>query len=393
MSRKRIARSLSTYTHHNKVRIVHGGREFFALLVHMIDEAKSLIHLQTYIFEDDETGGMVADALIRAAKRNVQVYLLLDGYASQELAKPFIARLKQDGVHFRWFAPLIKSRLFYLGRRMHHKFLVTDASYGLAGGINISDRYNDLGDNKAWLDWALYTEGEAAAKLNVIGERMWVKSSWTKAATRYSPPRLPGIIPAEECMVRVRRNDWVRRKNHISASYMEMFRSAADHITLLSSYFLPGKIFRKQMALASKRGVAIRVILAGVSDVKVARLAEQYMYRWMFRNNIEIYEYRETVLHGKLATYDGKWVTVGSYNVNNISAYASIELNMDVLNDPFALDVQQQLDEIASKHCTRITRENFYSHTPYLKRVQQQAAYLTIRFLFFLFTFYFKQEK
>jgi cardiolipin synthase len=66
---------------------------------------------------------------------------------------------------------------------------------------------------------------------------------------------------------------------------------------------------------------------------------------------------------------------------------------MDVLNDPFALDVRQQLDEIASKHSTRITSEQFYSHTPYLKRVQQQAAYLAIRFLFFLFTFYFKQEK
>ena len=396
MSRKRVRRSLSVYTHHNKVRLVHGGQEFFSLLVEMIDQAKTLIHMQTYIFEEDETGSLVADALSRAARRGVQVYLLLDGYASQELSKTFIGALKDGGVHFRWFAPLIKSRHFYFGRRMHHKFIVTDNSRGMAGGINISDRYNDIGGNKAWLDWALYSEGEAAAKLNIIGERMWIKSSWaksTKSAVRYSMPRPEGIHPAEECLVRVRRNDWVRKSNHISASYLEMFRSATDHITLLSSYFLPGKIFRKQLVRAAGRGVKIRVILGGVSDVKVARLAEQYMYRWMFRNDIEIYEYRESVLHGKLASYDNKWMTVGSYNVNNISAYASIELNMDVLNDSFAEDVQRQLDEIINLHCTKITKENFYSHTPYLKRVLQQTAYLTIRFLFFLFTFYFKQEK
>lgn len=393
MSRKRIARSLSVYTHHNKVRLVHGGQEFFTLLVQMIDQARFLIHMQTYIFTEDKTGTLVADALIRAARRNVQVYLLLDGYASQELPKPFIARLKDAGVHFRWFAPLIKSRHFYFGRRMHHKFIVTDASNSLAGGINISDRYNDIDGNKAWLDWALYTEGEAAAKLNFIGQRMWVKSSWNKKVARYSMPHVENTHPDEECLVRVRRNDWVRKNNHISASYMEMFRSAGDHITLLSSYFLPGKIFRKQMAQASKRGVAIRVILAGVSDVRVARLAEQYMYRWLFRNNIEIYEYRDSVLHGKLATFDDKWMTVGSYNMNNISAYASIELNMDVLNGPFARNVREQLDEIATAHCTHITRETFYSHTSWFKRVQQQGAYLVIRFLFFLFTFYFKQEK
>ena len=276
---------------------------------------------------------------------------------------------------------------------MHHKILVTDASTGLAGGVNISDRYNDIDGKKAWLDWALRVEGEAALKLHIICNDMWRKAYWKKGISVDSTDWLPGVVPAEECMVRVRRNDWVQAKNQISRSYLEMFRTAHSRITIMSSYFLPGKIFRRQMALATKKGVDVRIIMGGVSDVKIARLAEQYMYRWLFRNGIRIYEYQDTVLHGKLAVYDGAWVTVGSYNVNRISAYASVELNMDVKDQPFASDVEKQLDEIIAKHCVQVTQESFFSHSSLFKRIGQRVAYQTIRLLFFLFTFYFKQEK
>ena len=106
----------------------------------MIGNAVSTVHLQTYIYEDDATGRMVAGALMRAARRKVKVFVLLDGYASQDLPKPFIQALKDAGIFFRWFWPLFKSRHFYLGRRMHHKILVTDGSYGLTGGVYSRDR-------------------------------------------------------------------------------------------------------------------------------------------------------------------------------------------------------------------------------------------------------------
>jgi cardiolipin synthase len=393
MRGKRVPRLLAGYTHHNKVRLVHGGQEYFSRLLEMIGQAKSIIHLQTYIFEEDETGRMVAEALKDAASRQVKVYVLLDGYASQDLSKSFIAELKGAGVFFRWFWPLFKSRHFYLGRRMHHKILVTDGACGLAGGVNISNRYNDIGQTKAWLDWALYNEGEAALRLHVICNDMWRKAYWKRGISTHPTAWAPGITTDEECMVRVRRNDWVQGKNQISRSYIEMFRHAGSCITIMSSYFLPGKIFRKNMALAAKRGVVVKIIMGGISDVRIARLAEQYMYRWLFRNQIEIYEYQDTVLHGKLAVYDGQWATVGSYNVNRISAYASVELNMDVRNQSFAAVVQQELDDIISRHCVRVTEESFTKQSSILKKIGQRIAYQTIRLLFFLFTFYFKQEK
>jgi cardiolipin synthase len=392
MSKKRAPKLLAGYTHHNKVRLVHGGSDYFTTLVQMIDQAQSLIHLQTYIYEDDETGRMVSEALIRAARRKVQVYILLDGYASQSLSKNIIKDWKEAGIRFRWFWPLFKSRNFYLGRRMHHKVVVADASCGLAGGVNISDRYNDIGGQKAWLDRALFVEGEAAMKLHIICRDMWTKAYWKKDGGRKEKfPWLPGIIPAEECMVRVRRNDWVQGKSQISKSYLEMFRNAQTRITILSAYFLPGTTFRRHMALAARRGVKVKIIVGAVSDVKTSRLAEQYMYSWLLRNNIEIYEYQDTVLHGKMAVYDGQWTTVGSYNVNKISAYASVELNMDVRNAGFAAKVGQELDEIIDHHCIRVTPKNFYH--PLYRQFLQWTAFQVIRLLFFLFTFYFRQER
>src|SRR6202000_3038217 len=168
MPRKRTPKLLAGYTPHNKVRLIHGGKDYFSTLLQLIDEAQTIIHLQTYIFDGDETGREVSDALLRAAARKVQVFILLDGYASQHLPHHLIQEWKAAGIRFRWFWPLFKSRHFYLGRRLHHKVIVADAARGMAGGVNISDRYNDIGGQMAWLDRALLVEGEAALKLYII---------------------------------------------------------------------------------------------------------------------------------------------------------------------------------------------------------------------------------
>nr|WP_294907261.1 phospholipase D-like domain-containing protein [uncultured Lacibacter sp.] len=382
----------SAYSNYNQVELVRGGRDYFERLLAMINNAKHSVHLQTYIFEADETGTSVANALCNAAKRGVQVYLLLDGYASQNLPEDFILDLKKAGVSFRWFEPVFRSRYFYFGRRMHHKLLVTDVNYSLVGGVNISNRYNDMPGTTAWLDWALYSKGEVSAELYNLCVEIWNKSGWGKKKKQILKTEASFHMHGEECLVRVRRNDWVRRKNQISRSYLEMFKKSTSHITIMSSYFLPGRNFRRNMAQAVKRGVKIKVITAGTSDIATAKHAERYLYRWMFKNNIELYEYMPNVLHGKLSTYDGKFVTVGSYNVNNISAYASIELNLDVQHQGFAEKVEAVLNTIIENDCVPITEQEFIKHNSFIKRVWQRICYEMIRLIFFLFTFYFRQK-
>lgn len=381
-----------TYSSHNQVQLVRGGRDFFTILYRLLDEAKYSVHLQIYIFEDDETGTEVAAALMKAAKRGVKVYLLLDGYASQYLPDEFIAKLKASGIQFRWFEPVFRSKYFYFGRRMHHKIVVIDAMHSLVGGVNISNRYNDMPDQPAWLDWALYSNGEVSAELYNLCVEVWNKSGWGKKKNQLLKSEASFHLHGEECLVRVRRNDWVKRKNQISRTYLEMFRKASSHISIMSSYFLPGRAFRRNMTQAAKRGIKIKVIAAGISDISMVKHAERYLYRWMFKNGIELYEYQPNVLHGKLSTYDGKFVTIGSYNVNNISAYASIELNIDIQNNRFAEGVDKTLEEIMQNDCILITEKEFERHNTFIKRLWQRLCYEMIRLIFFLFTFYFKQR-
>lgn len=156
--------------------------------------------------------------------------------------------------------------------------------------------------------------------------------------------------------------------------------------------FLPGKIFRKSLSRACKRGVHIKVILAGPSDVMVAKHAERYMYRWLFKNNIEVYEYQPNILHGKIAACDSKWITIGSYNVNNISAYASMELNLDIHNECFAREVEKTIDSIILNDCIRVPEQIFNSQNHFFLNLWQKLCYELIRVLFYLFTFYFKQR-
>jgi len=379
------------YTRHNRVQLVHGGAEYFQHMEAMIREASHSIHLQTYIFEEDRTGQLVADALMEASLRGVDVYMLLDGYASRDLSDRFVQRLRHAGIRFRFFEPVLKSDSFYFGRRLHHKVLVADGCRALVGGVNVSDRYNDLPGDPAWLDWAIGVEGEAAAELHRLCVRLWVKFPVeTKKILARERPFIPD--PSLDCLVRLRQNDWVTRKNEITRSYLQMFSDAQTDVIIMSSFFLPGRLFRRHMQRAARRGVRVRLILAGTSDVKIAKHAERYMYRWLFRNNIQIYEYPHNVLHGKIAVYDGKWVTGGSYNVNNISAYASIELNLDVLNPAFAGLVQESLEEIIAAQCIRITEQDYKTSYGLFSMFIQRLSYETVRLIFFLFTFYFRQR-
>lgn len=393
--KKRVyPKNAGAYSIQNKVKVIYGGKEYFDLLLSMINAATESIHLQTYIYDDDATGLLVADALKAAAKREVEVHLLTDGYASQHLSKKFIDGLAEAGVHFRFFEPLLKSHHYYFGRRLHQKVFVADGKYAIVGGRNIADRYNDLPGSTAWLDFALYAAGEVATELCVLCWKTWNGFPVKMDITPCEKKQLVfSFSEYETTSIRVRRNDWVRRKNEISATYIEMLRQSQSHITILCSYFLPGKIIRRLLKHAAKRGVKITVITAGPSDVILAKNAERWLYDWLLRNNIKLYEYQPAILHAKVAVCDGEWLTIGSYNINNISAYASIELNLDVRNATLAGSLDQTMETIIKKDCVAITSEGHIHTKNIFKQFIRWSSYQFIRIAFYVLTFYFKQRR
>ncbi len=168
--------------------------------------------------------------------------------------------LKSDGRRdpVPFFEPLFKNRKAYFGRRMHHKVIVVDNRHALVGGINISNHYNDLPGQKGWLDFAIYIEGDIAKNLCGLCKKTW---EGYMPAERISPcknPTVPFVIKsADDCQLRMRRNDWVMRKSEISKSYLEMFRKANHQIIMMSGYFLPGRMIRKHLKMALARGVKL----------------------------------------------------------------------------------------------------------------------------------------
>jgi cardiolipin synthase len=385
-------RHVSTgYTIYNRARLVRGGRDYFTAMEEIIRAARYSIHLQIYIFEEDATGLHIAALLREAAMRGVEVWLMVDGYASRGLSEAFLKDLETSGLRFRYFEPMLQGGSWYVGRRMHHKILVADALRGLVGGLNVSDRYNDLPGQPAWLDWAVDVEGEAAFELFRTCVQVWMRSPSAARRMIASHPS-PVFDMATTCPVRVRRNDWVNRKGQVSRSYLELLRDAEREVIIMSSYFLPGRAIRRSLKHATRRGVTVKLILAGISDVSVAKHAERFMYRYLLRCGAEIYEYRRNILHGKIAVRDGLWVTAGSYNVNNISAYASVELNLDVDDEAFGSDVRHRLQSIIGADCMRITADEYRTRYHWPVRVLQWMSYSLFRIVFFLFTFYFRQH-
>lgn len=382
----------TTLSFDGELKLVMAGKDYFDLLLRLIHGARESIHLQTYIFNDDETGVMVAEALKAAAKRNVKVHLMVDGYASQGLSKIFISELKQAGIQFRFFEPLLKSKYLYFGRRMHHKIFVVDATQALVGGINVANRYNNEREKPAWLDFALYVSGETAEQLDILCWKTWNGFSSTMQIPAFNKTGKNGnVLPANHHVL-LRRNDWVRGRNEISKTYYNMLRRAGSEIIILCSYFLPGKVIRKHIVQAIQRGVKVKVIAAGTSDVMLAKHAERWLYDWLIRNGVELYEYQENVLHGKIAVCDDQWMTIGSYNINDISAYASIELNLDVFNPGFVKQVREQLERIRVQDCIPITREYHLRTKNIFIQFIRWCSYQFIRAVFHLFTFYFKKQ-
>lgn len=372
----------------NKATLIKSGHEYFDLLLTMIEHANCLIYLHTYILGNDNTGNLIIKHLINAAKRKVQVYILVDGYASKKFSNKSIQSLKNAGINFRFFEPPLQSQFFYFSRRMHQKVVVVDTTYVLVGGLNIADRYNDSPTNKAWLDFAVYIEGEIAEEIEAICKKKWNKNH--ESTSEYKKEDF--FNKGYHCLARPRENDWIWHKNEISNTYIDIFRHSHKEIIILCSYFIPGIAIRRQLKEATTRGVSIKLIVAGKSDIPIAKHAERWLYDWLLRNKIAVYEYQKNILHGKIAVADENFVTIGSYNINNLSTYVSIELNIDIKDEQFAREVIDTLENLEKNDCIKITEETHKKRKNIFLQFYRWLCYQLIKHALKLFTFYYKRK-
>lgn len=368
------------YISGHSVELVRSGEPYFEANVRLIDKAKKFIHLQTYILDDDETGRRITDALIRASGRGVRVYFLLDAFGGSSFPDHLEKELTREGILFRKFSPGLITKGFHLSLRLHHKILLVDGETAIIGGMNYANRYHGTAESKEWLDFAVIVRGPVLIELLEIVKRLWNKKFLPRRERSREVIARTKIYP-ENLRVRVSQNNWYRNKIEILRSYRSAIKHSRQRVIIFASYFLPGRNERKLLSRASRRGVDIKIVLAAESDAPVFKRATNFLYGFILQNRIKIFEYLPSNLHAKVATVDGRWSTVGSYNLNHLSDYGSIELNVDILDSGFTGKFEQILNEIIEKDCRQVTFEEFLHRRTWLSKFSDWLSYQIIRLL------------
>ena len=328
-----------------KPELIESGKPYFIRLVSMINEAKDWIHLQFYIFQTDETGEKIIRELIRARKRGVDIYILLDAIGSPKRSEPLFQSMIDAGIQMKIFSPVNIFSEGYLSRRLHHKIAVTDRMEALIGGINIANRYNDVDHEPAWMDLAVWIKSDISSEIKNYCAQIWNEEYGDKKSQIKNTHKINFL-----------RNDWLYHLNEISIAYLNLFKNSKHDIILVCSYFLPGKALRRSIEIACKKGVHIKLITTARSDVPFSKHAERWLYDWLFRNKIEIFEFQKTILHAKMAISDSKKLIIGSYNVNNLSAYGSLECNLEINDVYFASMTSKKIKTWVQLNCAEIKK-------------------------------------
>ncbi len=381
-----LLQEIKTRSPQKTIELVYSGNDYFLRLEELINESKKELHIQTYIFDTDSTGLRIVEALKKAANRDVKIYLLLDGFGSNSFSSNIVKELRYYGVNVRFFSPLFSLNSFYIGRRLHQKVVVSDGNKVMIGGINIADKYHTSSFETPWLDYAIEIESKVARPVQQICRNFYFK----KRKVRKSKIEAT-IFDKEPIAVRILQNDWLNRKNEVQKEYVKAISNAQKEIVIVGSYFFPGRKIAWALKKASKRNVPITLIVSGISDLPFLRSASLYLYSLLLKYNIEIYEWNKSVLHGKAAVIDRKWTTIGSFNMNNLSSFGSIEMNVEVKSEAFSEKFLLDLDKIIVQ-CTKITPETLKKSDGFFTRYSNLLSYFFIRIVVIIMTFFTKNR-
>ncbi|MFA6923548.1 MAG: phospholipase D-like domain-containing protein [Bacteroidales bacterium] len=370
---------LNKYNTAEELSLIISGNDFYEQLEDAINKASSTINLQFYLFDYDATGKRIVDALIKATERGVKVFVLLDAFGSKAFPDEVVAEMKTYGIKMRFFSPLLSFKRMSFGRRMHHKLVEIDSKIAFIGGINIADKYRDTPKGKGWLDFAVKVKGNVAEDARQICKYIWSRRVKRKHFHFNENKDNTNIY-----LVKFSENDWFMNKNNISSGYKNAIKHSKESITIVGAYFLPGRQFRKILKRAAERSVSTRIILSRTSDVKLSLYAQRFLYDWLFRNKIKIYEWKDSVVHGKVAIIDNIWTTIGSFNLNYLSVYGSLELNLNVYNEQFSTDFNKKIDEIIETGCIEVVKDEYEKKKNHLNQFKLWLSYHSLRFMMVL---------
>lgn len=321
----------------NSTTVYTFGRELYDAMLADIRAAKEYVYFECFIVKADETGHEFRDALIEAANRGVQTYVVMDTWGNFNQDPRFRHFPKIENLYSMSF-PFVRPGIF-TGRphdkgRDHRKILVVDGHIGYVGGYNIGTLYAHQ-----WRDTHLRIEGPSAWLLENSFIHMW--NSYRKQGHPILPDAGAGDWNPDIGAIE---NTPSRNVYPISALYIGALSRASHYAWITMGYFIPDEPMLEALVLAARRGVDVRILIPEYSNHVYSDWAGRGYYEELLRAGVRIMLYRDAMVHAKTMTIDGKWSTVGTANIDRLSLRGNFEINLDVYDEGFARTMEKVFD-------------------------------------------------
>jgi len=332
MDLQRYARTLQRWRPGCEVTVLRDGGETYPSMLEAIRSAQRSICLETYILAADATGDRFKSVLIERAQAGVTVRVIYDAVGSFGLPGNWVDDLRAAGCEVVDFNPIAPWRAkFRLSHRDHRKIIVVDDAVAFTGGLNISNDYAAVDDGGVgWHDMHCRVVGPIVTDL----ARMF-RRSWLRAGGSYYPAP-PAVQEAARgagtSFVRLIDNTRRRQRSTTRRAYLHVLRAAREAVWIANAYFLPDRGLRRAMSRAARRGVDVRVIVPGTSDVRVIEWASFYVLRGLAKQGVKVMRWRGPMMHAKTAVVDATWSTIGSYNFDSMSRFNNLEVTVEILD-------------------------------------------------------------
>ncbi len=338
----------STFADDNRVTLLYKGSQSFKAIFYNIKNAQYLIALQFYIFRNDETGIELADLLKKKAREGVKIFILYDHFGSFFTPKSFWNNLASEGVNILASRPFIWSSPLHYTRRDHRKLIIIDGIKAVTGGFNIGNEYRGFHvrlKREGWRDTGIILEGPVVSELFST-----FRKTWESMGGR--PILLPASLSEllSDTNSQYQNND---TQQSSGLSVIPIFASSAkgrrrfrkllyfsinnsmESILITTAYFIPTLRMLYTLEKAVERGVNVKLLLSGKSDVPPAHYAGRAFFSWLLKRGIRIYNYQGEILHAKSYVFDGRWSIVGSANLDFLSLRRNDEGNVGILDEGF----------------------------------------------------------
>jgi cardiolipin synthase len=363
--------------------------ESLALLTTMlldIRAARTRVWLETYIFFDDAAGRAIAEALKDRARAGLEVRLLYDAIGSQESPASLFRSMQDAGVnvhayHSLWEALWRFPSLRIVNRRDHRKVLVIDDRIAYFGGMNIVDaasmvlaaQAENLPLSAGWRDVHLRLVGPRQAEVADSFERSWRRAHGEPVPRRPRDYRQAVLNTGAGESIQFFDSGPGRRYTRAGRLFTRLIRAARSKLSLSMAYFLPVGAVLGALLQAPRRGVTVRVVTPGESDVPLVQHATRHLYDRLLRRRIRVYERRVNMLHSKVMIVDDEWSLVGSCNLDPRSLWINLEFLAVIRSQPLA----RVLNEIVAYEIAHSRRITFraYRERRWLERLRDRLAW------------------